>query len=242
MVISPQCTFEYVAEIPDYEGVTFSCDASSRFLGNDAHGAPCRLVGPTPRLYIEDAGPTPNPGPRTPATQRSRLRLTASDTRNATVAETSFILDQGLISALRPRDLLHMVGTGCGGIGVSAIRSGQLIFAVGAITEVPLGSDFKARIPSDLVFKAKDVFRTRDRRFEFMEYPVEMRVLNAIRIMYRGRIQLGCFEVWVLHGRYWGEPGVDECLSVARKGACPVVDANSSALFLDSANVGLDQS
>lgn len=38
MVISPQCTFEYVAEIPDYEGVTFSCDASSRVLGNDAQG------------------------------------------------------------------------------------------------------------------------------------------------------------------------------------------------------------
>jgi hypothetical protein len=241
MVIPPEGTFEYVAEVPDHAGVTFSCDASSRLLGNEGHGSRSRLVGPTPRLHVEDAGPTPNPGPRSPATQRSRLRLTASERRNATVAETSFILDQGVISALRPRDLLHMVRTGCGGIGVSAIRSDQLIFAVGAITQVPLGSDFEARIPSDLVCEAEDIFRRRDRRFEFAEYPVEIRASNAAHIMYRGRIELVCFNVWVLHGRYYGVPGTEECLSVARKGACPVVDVNSSALFLDSSNLGLDQ-
>jgi len=234
MAISPECTFEYVAEIPDHAGVNFSCDASSRFPENDGHRTLPRLVGPTPRLHVEDAGPTPNPGPRSPATRRSRLRLVASDPRNATVAESSFILDQGVISALRPRDLLHMVRTGCGGTGVSVIRSDQLIFAAGAITQVPLGCDFAARIPIDLVRQAKDVFRTRDTTFEFAEYPIEIRASSAIHILYRGRIELDCFAVWVLHGHYRGLPGVDECLSVARKGSCPVVDANASALFLDS--------
>lgn len=193
-----------------------------------------RLVGLNPQLHVSDAGATPNPSPRNPATQRSCLRLTASGTQYASVADVCFFLDRGVISALHPGDLLHMVRTGCGGTGVSAIRSDQLIFAVGAITAVPLGRDFQAQVPYDLVQQAEAVFRKRASRFQFAEYPVEIRALHELQIMYRGRMKLGPFEVWVLHGRYFGIPGSDECVSVVRTGACPAVDANSSALFLDS--------
>src|SRR5215469_4641394 len=175
-MISPEATFEYVAVMPDELGATFSCNAESSRVGNDQqHRVSKRLVGSTPKLHVEDAGPTPDPGPSNPATQRSRIRLIASEKANALVAETSIILDRGLILALRPRDLLHIVRTSCGGIGVSAIRSDHLIFAFGAITVVALGRDFEARIPNDLVREAEGVFRTRDSRFRFAEYPVEIR-------------------------------------------------------------------
>jgi hypothetical protein len=127
-----------------------------------------------------------------------------------------------------------MVRTSCGGIGISAIRSNELIFAVGAVTYVPLGCDFEARIPMDLVREAEAVFQRSDPGFRFAEYPVGIRVSGRERIMYRGRIELGSFDVWVLHGHYFGIPGSNECVSVVRKGTCPVVDANASALFLDS--------
>jgi hypothetical protein len=139
-----------------------------------------------------------------------------------------------VISALRAGDLLHLARTPCGRIGVSAIRSGQLIFAVGAISAVPLGSDFQVQFPYDLVREAEAVFRKRDSSFEFVEYPVEIRAVNERCIGYGGRRKLGPFEICLLHGHYNGTPGTDACLSVVRTGACPVVDANSSALFLDT--------
>jgi len=247
MVIPLQGTFEYVAVVPDQAGTGFSCQARLREpsagarwaarlpFGKHAQDAPCaRLVGPQPILHVGDAGPTPNPGPRNPATQRSRLTLTAAERQNATVAEASFLLDQGVISALRSGDFLHMARTGCGRIGVSAIRAKHLIFAAGAITHVPLGCDFEALTPMDLVSEAEAVFRKRETGFHLSEYPVEIRVSGDHRIMYRGRIGLGSFEVWILHGFCVGMPGTDECLSVVRKDACPVVDANTSARFLDS--------
>jgi len=127
-----------------------------------------------------------------------------------------------------------MVRTGSGRIAVSAIRSNQLIFAVGAITQVPVGTNFEALVPTDLIREAEEVFRKRETRFHLSEYPIEVRAAGEQRVVYHGRFALGSFEVWVLHGFYFGLPGVDECLSVVQKGACPVVDANSSALFLDS--------
>jgi len=236
-VIPLQGTFEYVAVVPDRAGAVFSCyTRSQRQLGGDLEHIP-RLVGPSPLLQVQDAGPTPNPSVSNPATERSRLRLTAVDRRQASVAEASVILDRGVISALEPGDLLHMVRTPCGRIAISAIRSNQLIFAVGAITQVPLGSKFEALIPTDLIREAEAVFRKRETGFHLAEYPIEVKVSGEQRVVYRGRFALGSFEVWVLHGFYFGLPGVDECLSVVQKGACPVVDANSSALFLDSAHL-----
>jgi hypothetical protein len=234
MSIPLQGTFEYIAVVPDRVGTVFSCQA--RLLGTEIEHC-ARLVGPNPWLQVEDAGPTPNPSESDPATERSRLRLTAADRRQATIAEASFILDRGVISALHPGDLLHMARSSCGRIGISAIRSDQLIFAAGAITHVPLGSNFEARIPWDLVREAEAVFRRRETRFRLSEYPIEVRACGEQRILYRGRFTLGSFEVWVLHGFYFGTPGVSECLSVVQKGACPVVDANTSALFLDSSQL-----
>jgi hypothetical protein len=234
MSIPREGTFEYVAVVPDGSSTVFSCPAQLRKPAGNEGPDTTRLLGPSPRLHVSDAGATPNPGPRNPATQRSRLRLAASGKQYASVAELSFVLDRGVISALRGGDLLHMARTSCGRVGVSAIRSGQLIFAAGAVTAVPLGCDFEAQVPHDLVREAEAVFRKRDSGFQFAEYPVEIRVFKERHIRYNGRMNLGPFEVWVLHGHERGYPGRDECVSVVRTNSCPVVDANSSALFLDT--------
>ena len=236
MAIPSQGTFECVAVVPDRSSTVFSCPA--QLDRTPEHGGSCaatvRLLGPAPQLHVSDAGATLNPGPLNPATQRRRLMLRASGRQHASAAETFFFLDRGVVAALRAGDHLHMARTSCGRIGVSAIRSGQLIFAVGAVTAVPLGSDFQASIPSDLIREAEALFRKRDSKFEFVEYPIEIRAEGESRTGYRGTWKHGSFEVHVLHGHHNGMPGTNECLSVVRAGACSFVDANSSALFLDT--------
>jgi len=243
MAMPPAGTFEYVARIPDRLGTVFSCAAKlwrqpgehdrdavlARWLGL----GPTRLVGPTPLLEISDAGPTPNHGPLNPARQRSRLNLIAKR-RNATVAEASFILDQGVISALRPGDLLHLVRTKSGGIGVSVTRADRLIFAVGATSAIPLACDFQVRLPHHVVRESHAVSRKEAFEAFSREHPVEIQALDERYIMCKGRVKLGPFEVWVLHGHCIGVPGKNACVSVARIGACPVAAADSSALFLDT--------
>ncbi len=193
-----------------------------------------RLVGHSPQLTITDAGQTPDPGPRNPATLRSKVMLTADDCNDATVSQVSFLVDKGLISVLKPGDLLYLARTDCGRIGFSAIRNDLLIFAVGAITAVPLGRDFSAEIPIDLIRDAQRVFRKRDPRFELSDYPIEVRAGNERHILLGGRRKVSKFDLWVLHGHLVGIPGTNECVSVVRTDMCPAVGANSSALFLDT--------
>jgi len=229
-------TFEYVAVIPEAVRPQFSCPMQLRqpIRNGDSTFPMDRLVGDAPILHITDAGPTPDPGPRSPATQRSRIRLVALRKKHATVAEVTFLLDKGMVSSLQEGDLLHIARTGCGRIGVSSIRGDRLNFAVGAITAVPLGRDFSACVPMDLVHEAAGIFRRRDPEFEFMVLPVEIRAAGVVQIIFGGRQTIGDFSVWVIHTPLEGIPGTDECIAVSRKGACSTVDANNSATFLDT--------
>lgn len=233
-------TFDYVAMIPE-GGISVSFRAQLRqpikLSGNKL--ADFRLVGHAPEVRITDLARPPNPGPSNPATSRSRVTLRALDREYAQDSEASFVLDRGLISALRPGDLLAMSRTGCGGVGVSAIRDSQLVFAVGVITAVPLGNDFVARFPYELVREAEAVFRKHDSTFEFVEYPLEIRAAGKTLIIYGGRVKVGDFELWIRHGYRKGIPGTDESVSIARAGACSIVDANSSVLFLEGEGLSM---
>src|SRR5581483_6921845 len=94
-------TFEYVATIPEHAGTDFQCSARLLY-GSDSHQPPhTRLVGLSPQIEFTDAGPTPNPDLLHPATERSCVRLVAVDREFASVAETRFMLDRGLVSKLR---------------------------------------------------------------------------------------------------------------------------------------------
>ena len=240
----PRCgTFDYVAIVPEPPN-TDSCPWEVRLRdpveteGDDLSDS--RLVGLTPKLRIVDAGlPSDSETdgskwPVPPKVLRSQITLTASDRANATVASVSFYLDKGLISALRPRDALHLVRTHSCGLGVSVIRDGQLVVAVGAVTAVPLGRSVEARIPWDLAEKAEAVFKRHDPDFGFPVLPVEVTVGNQRHIIFGGTRQMDQYSVFMINGFFPVEDGADECLAISLIGACSEVAANASAMLLDS--------
>lgn len=227
-------TFEYVAVVPGQiaDRWTVRCRTAPERAGL---GDGC-LVGLEPNLEVEDAGLTPDPGFTRgvwrPEVMRTRLRLRASGRKGATVASASFYVDRSLMGALRSGDLLHVAGTACGGVGLSAIREGELVVAAGAVTKVPLGTGVKARVPGDLIAEAEAVVRRRDPGFMFRELPIEVSVGARTSILLGGPASIADYRVWVQHGFYPGLPGTDECLGICRVGHCPDTAANASAVLL----------
>jgi hypothetical protein len=245
MAIPVRGTFRYVAVVPDnFPDNSAPWVAALREVvertGNELLDA--RLVGYSPRVEISDAGITPDsllrPGQRArPRVLRSQIRLAAAERKGATASAVSFHVDGSLISALRPRDELHMSRTSCGGLGLSIVRNGQLIAGVGALTAVPLGNDVRVSVPEDLITDAEAVFRRRDPQFQFPELPIELSIGGCRHVVFRGWIHLEGYEVFMEHGFYRGIPGRNECLAISLNGACSVTAANASAQLLDFPDV-----
>src|ERR1700674_4229342 len=127
-MVMPLCgTFRYAGVVPA-DGLR-----SRRWTLQDASGASAtgrrnalfdnRLVGLQPTLEILDG----------------QLGLTASSRERAQVFSASLQVDAALIEVCRSGDVLHLVRTGTADIGVSVVRARQLIFALGAVTAVPIG-------------------------------------------------------------------------------------------------------
>ena len=153
MSMPPCGTFDYVGIVPQGVGDGgFECRLKQRepiaITGRHQHDS--RLTGIVPMMKIVDAGLTPDPGLDRPRVLRSRISLVAEGKGQATVAEASMHVDKSLISCCRPGDSIHLVRTECGGLGISIIRHGELVVAVGAITAVPLGPDARSSTPVDL--------------------------------------------------------------------------------------------
>src|ERR1700690_1952231 len=158
-----------------------------------------RLIGWSPLLYIGDGGMTPNPGPLRPSVLRCELRLETTEKKHATQAAASYYVDKALIIILRPGDAFHMVRSSCGGLGLSALRQGKLIFAVGQVSAVPLGEGIRVSAPNDLIETAREIFRHRDPNFEFSELPVEIDCGNEISIVFRGWVNMNGYQAWIEH-------------------------------------------
>jgi hypothetical protein len=210
------------------------------FAGHRSPGD--RLVGHAPTLRVTDAGLTPEAPshPSSPFTRprvlRSRITLTAAGRWGATARATHFHVARGLITALRPGDVLHLARTGCAGLGLSVLRGGRLVAAAGAVDAVPLG-DVEVGVPAAVIAEVEAVLKRRDPDFTyadlFRELPVEVSVGGRRHLRYRGRFALGEYDVYVGHGFRPGVPGEDMCVALSLKGECPVVAANASAQLLD---------
>lgn len=241
-MVIPACgTFDYLTIVPEnMADNTNMWPVRSRGLteqtGDSLHDD--RLVGLSPTLQVTDAGRPSDAGSAVGTSlatvSRSRFTLNASSRKGALVKAASFYVAKIMASALQPGDALHMVRTPCGGLGVSALRNGELIFAAGAITEVPLGSSVTVRIPGDLVQQAENVFKSRDPEFEFHELPIEVKAEEHVRISYGGFFELGRYQVWVGHGFYPGIPGTEECMGLGLIGICKPNAARASAQLLES--------
>jgi hypothetical protein len=190
MAMPPAATFDYVTIVPERAG-------DGGFEGRGALRVPIvrrgnalfdsRLVGMTPRVRVTDAGLTPNAGPHRPFVLRSRITLTAPTPDRALVTEFSLHVDKALTSCMRAGDEMHLSRTGSGDLGLSVLRQGELVVAVGAITAVPLGREVLARIPTDLVSSVETVFRRVDSDFALPEQPIEVSVSGVRAILGRGR-------------------------------------------------------
>jgi hypothetical protein len=226
MALPLEGTFRYAFTVPDGPGTV-----TRRMVGtliDDVNPAnPRRLLGHAPVLesVLEQ---------REPWQLYARLTISARDRKNAKVPEASFVVERGLITVLSGGDVLSIARSSCGSLGLSIVRDGQLIAAVGAATHVPLGQGLTVHTPHDLIAQAESVFRTRDPSYEMSELPVQFALGSEFKILQRGRgARLGPYEIHVLRGFRLGLPGSNECVSIERRGVSPDTAAQTSAELLE---------
>jgi hypothetical protein len=143
-----------------------------------------------------------------------------------------------LMSRFKPGDILHMARTASGGLGLALLRENRLVFAVGAVSRVPLGDDVQAATPGALVREAASVFTKVDPEFEFRELPLQITIGGHSRILFRFGRELGHYAIWVEHGYLpCIEPGEDECAAIFLKGACGRTPAIATAQLLNSGEI-----
>src|SRR5262249_53384002 len=103
-------------------------DSDITLFGSDRRGDKTKcLVGPSPKLRFWN----------------DRLVIVASEESNSTFRNVSVLIGDAVKSAAQAGDRLYIIRTGCGGIGLSVLRREELILAIGAIAEVPLGNEIK---------------------------------------------------------------------------------------------------
>lgn len=131
-----------------------------------------RLVGHAPKLRIEHFGQMPSgpPWPDFPDMQLSLITLIADKKNLALAPSASFFLVKEITDAICPGDHLHITRSSSCGLAISLIRDNVLIFAIGAITMVPLSDCVQAWVPADLVEEAEAIFKKHDPQFS-LRYP-----------------------------------------------------------------------
>ncbi len=100
--------------------------------------------GDEPSLLVADADAPPNATSDRPWVLRSRFTLRGAK------QSASFHLDRSLVSALRDADRIYIGHTVRRGLGVSVLRRGQLVAAVGAVSAVPAGEGVQVRVAPEL--------------------------------------------------------------------------------------------
>jgi hypothetical protein len=220
MVMPPCGGFDYFAVVPDggHSGTwhaqeragTSSTLTGDPFIDN-------RLVGPRPQ--VEFSG--------------RRIKLTASGKERAQLSAISFEVDGRLISALRPKDVLHLTRTLAAGLGISVLRDDLLVVAAGADAAVPLGKNIEAEGAWDLTEEAVAVFRRRDPDFKCNNIPVELTISGRTRLLGSGsRCEIAGYYIEVENSFIQGDPGIDANLSITLLDACPMAAGVLSARYL----------
>lgn len=243
MALPRAAAFDYVTEVPDHDTSTEPWRMRLRepVERRGDQLADARLVGHSPVLTIADSGRAndgrPPHAPRILDVARSKLTLVASARTDAAAAQASFFVARQLVSVLRPRDSLHMVRNDTGELGISVIRDGTCVAAAGAVSEVPLGTKVRARLPWDQLNAAEMPFRERDPSFEFPDVPLEVTVDGETNVMFRGPRRLGEYEIFVFQPYSRGMPGMSECVGLSHINLCEVGAANGTAQLLQSYNI-----
>jgi len=143
VVLQAHSTYCYAATVPEGGAASspWTMDRADTFESLANSETASSALSDRPLLHITDAGIISNPSVSRPSVIRCGLRLASVD--DTFHANTQFI-DKALIHACRSGNRFYMAYTNVGGTGISLVRNGKLIFAVGEISAVPLGEDFVA--------------------------------------------------------------------------------------------------
>lgn len=149
-----------------------------------------RLVGPGPMIRFWN----------------DRCVLVASEQSNATVRNISFRIGDAVPLAVSSGDRLYVVRTGCGGIGLSLLRNGELLLAIGAVTAVPLGNNVR------VINSRKGNYRFDDVKDIWLEFQVGR---EQLKLSNRMVTEIGKYQIYIETCGEDGIPGTDECVSLS---------------------------
>jgi hypothetical protein len=176
---------------------------------------------------------------------------------------THFHLDRSLVFALREDDIVYIARTAHGGLGVSLLREGRLVAAVGAASAVPLGEGVQVRVAPDLWEHATADARpepgsNEDPRDTYRhEQPLHISINGVGYLYFRRNQSIDGIHLFIKHGFYTRRPNwargasislradgpdkMDECVALARVGVCPEIAANASAYLLAADGLETDR-
>ena len=225
MVMATCGTFDYTFVVPDEP---FGGKRQVQgMLEEPIEGDQDRLLGHAPLLQTVEYH-------REKRQLLCRVTLTVTEKKHAIASSFSFNVDRELIAMLRANDVLHISRTHCAGLGLSVLRGVELVAAAGAVTCVPLGPTVSVRYPHELIEEAEAIFKARDPQYDMRNYPVELQIGDVTRILHEGRPTIGDYDILVQHGHIWGDPGMDECVSIERRKVCPKTAAHNSAQSMEA--------
>lgn len=241
MVMHAAGTFNHVAVLPaGVDSGAFECEAPGTVVARGPfEDDGTRLVGPSPRLVVRDAGLNERPGPDRPAVLRHALTLQAAHTRRASIRAATLHVEATLLPSLRPGDHLHLVRTSCADLALSVLRDGRLVCAIGDLASVPLGADVEARVPTELRERIAALFLELDPDFPDVQglgsavpLPLAIRHGGAEVLVQRVRRSLGPYDVEVLRPSNDGLPGHAAVGTIVRRGACSALGVRLTAMLL----------
>ena len=146
-----------------------------------------------------------------------QLVLISSDRSRASVKWGRFFTGDLLMRVAAPGDVLHIVRTPGGQLGLSVCRGETLVLALGSVTSVHLGSSLSVQSPRS------DLFVTIRWGSETLE------------LLRRESAEVGGYDVYVERPALDGIPGTGECLSIVQVTNSTVVNAaRRAAVLLDT--------
>jgi hypothetical protein len=235
-LLPPAETFDYAVTVPATgSGERWRVRTREEVDGAAPRARGCRLVGSSPHLHIEHVGLLRGGGQLSPlchvirpTVSASRIVLTALDRTDATASAAWFHLDRGLVDVLRPGDDVNLTRTPRGGLGLSVIRDGELLVALGAATAVPVGGDLEVIVRRDRLVRA----------IPFGESAAGFPWVHPVEFTSAGRVprkpKSYSMSVWC---SAWPPPeDSDENVSIIRGGAYPEGAAFASAHLLGASD------
>jgi len=162
----------------------------------------------------------------------SELILQAASRHRAEVRSASVELDRTLLEGLKAGDRIELVRTGTADIGVCILRAGELLWAVGAVTTVPLGAMLRMR-RGPAVNRALDGWPRRD---TWVEASIEG---QTARLHDGEELTLGEYRVTLARAFKDGIPGQYENAAISRGGGDFHEAAVRAARILGKGNAGL---